>query len=505
MPVDDPPPPELFVARDRARRFARRLRDALSERRLSYRGDKVGMETLVDHADENLVNVLEDIAQTVADVEARRIRDRERGYMEVPLLVAADGIALRLETARRIERARGLHEAPDAEAQAAVLELMEDALARIDRYCAAYDEKQPVGPARPVALDRVLRRLEQAHGIAHPAGGAGADAAAYDREPPPVASDAAVLDDLLRAARAAVPDAKGPWQVVPATPERPLALALGKASAQAELLESPDALHRAATVLQALHPVTVRCLGRRAPPPADAGLLSEAEAPAPDVVERIELELADAAAQGLDAVVRAAAGAEAKLTADAEKAVRALVEAPPVPAEGLPPPARMVALLGLVRAVDAEVVRTLLPRASTAACRVAASQVPREKTRKAPVKRDLLLVLENEFADFPAHRVDDVAQAAADGKLSAKHMRPMDAAALLAVLGRTWRYAGQHIRRALDLEPLTDADIEELIGALAELAVVRRALEGGQAVEPAGIATLERAGVAILGRLGRLA
>ncbi len=39
----DAPAPELFVARDRARRFARYIREALQERRLFYRGAEVGM------------------------------------------------------------------------------------------------------------------------------------------------------------------------------------------------------------------------------------------------------------------------------------------------------------------------------------------------------------------------------------------------------------------------------------------------------------------------------
>ena len=53
--------PELFVARDRARRFARRLRDTVTERRLAYRGADVGMASLVNEAEATLTLLLEDI------------------------------------------------------------------------------------------------------------------------------------------------------------------------------------------------------------------------------------------------------------------------------------------------------------------------------------------------------------------------------------------------------------------------------------------------------------
>lgn len=504
MSHEDAPTPELFVARDRARRFSRRIREALDERRLGYQGDRVGMATLVDHADDNLAAVLEDVAQTIADVEARRIRDRERGFMEVPLLVAAAGVALRVGAARRLEARRRLGAGETKELEAAVLGLLDDALARLDRYVAAYDEKLPVGPLRVVPIDRLLERIESVHRLEHPVPQADGAPPAFDAAPPPVRADDAVLEDLLRAARAALTDAPAPWSVQPAAPDQPMRLALGTAAADSVGVAGPADVARAARVLGHVCPVVITCVGRPGAEGDDAGLLSDAAPPTPDRIDRIEIEIADEAAGSLEAVMRAAAGPDAALTAEAEKAVRALLAAPPLPDDGPPPPMRSVALLGLLRALDAELAGALLARADTPACRVAASQVPRESTRKAPVRRDLVLVLEDTYPAFPGHRVDDVARLAADGKLSAKNVLPADAAALLAVLGRTWRFAGRDIRRALDLDPLQETDVDELIGALGEAADIRRRLEGGDAVEAVEVMRIERSVLAVLGRLGRL-
>ena len=72
------------------------------------------------------------------------------------------------------------------------------------------------------------------------------------------------------------------------------------------------------------------------------------------------------------------------------------------------------------------------------------------------------------------------------------------------MIGRNWRFGGQDRRRAMDLEPLTNADVEELMQDLADHARVRKALETGQMVDAAEATRLERASIAILGRLGRL-
>ena len=64
--------PTLFVARDRARRFARYIREALQERRLHYRGSDIGVTALVDEAEAALAAVVEDLTTSVGDVLAGR-------------------------------------------------------------------------------------------------------------------------------------------------------------------------------------------------------------------------------------------------------------------------------------------------------------------------------------------------------------------------------------------------------------------------------------------------
>ena len=157
----DAPAPELFVARDRARRFARYIREALQERRLHYRGAEVGMASLVDEAEAALVAVTEDLRTTIDDLLAQRIRDRERGYMEMPLVVVSEGLLERVELARRMDRARSQGDLPKREAGAAVLALLDEALLRIDAYCGAYDEKRPLGMARGTDLAHALGQVER--------------------------------------------------------------------------------------------------------------------------------------------------------------------------------------------------------------------------------------------------------------------------------------------------------------------------------------------------------
>lgn len=512
--MSDDVKPELFVARDRARRFHRRISDARSERRLSYKGASVGMETLVDRADRNLKSVVEDIGQTVEDIEAGRIRDRERGYMEMPLVVMAEGVADRVERARELERRRKSRKVGDAEAQMAVIALLDDTLSRIDAYCAAYDDKQPVGPPALTDLGRLLDRVERDRGFLHPPRLGETAPPPYDRAPPMVRTDAHVLEDLLRAARAATPGASQ-WRVVAAKPGQPLELALGDGEG-CVATEPPERLRHAIAVLSHLQPLEVRCLARTPAPVeddvatgADAGLLSEPESvPEADPLElpldAVQVMLADDAAGRLETVLFGCAGPDARLVPSAEKAVRALLDAPPLTdGAAAPPPQRSIAWMGLLKAVDEEVARTLLPRAKTPASRVQASQLPREATRKAPPRRDLLTAIEQAFEDFPTQRVGDVARQVADRKLGAK-LPALDAAALLAVVGRTWRFGGQDRRRAMNLDPLDNAEVEALMQDLADHASVRKGLETGQAVDEVGFTRFERASIAILGRLGRL-
>ena len=95
----------FYVARDRARRFAFHLAQAAQERRLAYRGDAVGMTSLRNEALGLLENVDKDVATSVDDVLAGRVRDRERGYLDVPFTVMAEGVGQRVRLALALERA----------------------------------------------------------------------------------------------------------------------------------------------------------------------------------------------------------------------------------------------------------------------------------------------------------------------------------------------------------------------------------------------------------------
>jgi hypothetical protein len=500
----EPAPPTFFVARDRARRFTRYIREALQERRLNYRGADVGMTSLVDEADENLSAVAEDARTTLSDILGRRMRDRERGYMEAPLVALTEGVIERVDLARRLDRALVGGSAPVKEARAAVLALLDDALVRLDAYCGSYDEKRPIGPRRSADLAHLLIAVEQ-----HAAwermlqGGSGRlSGAPYDKAPPTLQSDPHGLEDLLRAARAAVPASAGPWEVRAAGPEQPLLLSLGEAQSEDEPVPAPERLVRAAEVLAFLHPVAVECVGRQAP--RERGLLSEeGEAPAPEI-HRVRLHLADEAAGSLELSVAAAAGPGALLSPAGERAVRALLDAPPVPSAGPPPPQRLIALLGLLRTLDESLVQSVLGNLRKQPVEVGASRLPREDTRKAPLKRAVFEELEARFPGFPSHRVEEIASAAAGGKLAARHMAPLDAAVVLALFARSWHVLGRDLTRSIRVEPLEDEDVEAVVRELIALAGIRRELEAGRPVAAGDITRLERATIAVLGRLGRV-
>lgn len=503
MSEPDVPAPELFVARDRARRFARYIREALQERRLHYRGADVGMASLVDEADEALAAVLEDAHKSVADILGQRIRDRERGFMELPLVTAVEGMIERVALARRMDKARDAGGVAAREAKRAVLALLDEALLRLNAYCGAYDDKRPIGPRRDADLAHLLEHVERhaawERALRDPRA---ATVAAYDRAPPRVQTDPNGLEDLLRAVRAALPAATGPWHVEPGGPGRPLTLELGAPSDDAEEVPSTERMERALEVLRFLHPVDVLCLGR--PAPSAGGLLSPGAEDAAPIIEAVTVQLADEAAGRLDLSVAAAAGREGALAPEDERAVRALLQAPPLPEMGPPPPGRLVALMGVLQALDAALAGRVLPRAQTNATRVAASRLPREATRKAPLLRSLTAHLEARFPGFPTHRAEEVATAAADGKLAARHANAADGAVLLALFGRRWNAGGRDLERIVDLAPLTDEEVEALVVELGSIAGIRKQLEAGQTIDAVRMTRLEQALVAVLGRLGRV-
>lgn len=254
----------FYVARDRARRFAHLLQRAQQERRLAYRGDEVGMASLRNEALELLAALLQESRASIDDVLAARLRDRERGYMDIPFVVMAESVRERAALALRLEQARTARNVPESAAQQAVLALLAAAERRIDAFCAAYDEKRPLSTARPTDVGRLLHLLEADHAwertLRPRVGGA-----PFDTPPPEVPTSPDALDDLLRAARAALPEAGGAWRVTRGRAGEPLVLALaaGPVDGASEPLPVPPRLERAVRVLLSLHPVSVEVRGRR--------------------------------------------------------------------------------------------------------------------------------------------------------------------------------------------------------------------------------------------------
>jgi hypothetical protein len=481
----DAPPSPGFVARDRIRRFAWNLDKVIEERRWAWEGERLGMATLSDRSVEALTEIDDDVTRAVDDVLQGRAQDRERAYMEMPFVVAAQAVAVRIRLARDLV-ASGGESGPNPERRQAFLEMLRAARRRIDAYCEAYDAKRPAGPARSVEVARLLEVVERERDAAR---GRTPAAVPFDRAPPAILSDPHVLEDLIVLARDACAPTPGPWRVRLAERERPLEIALGDAKKSGEVHAAPPAVDRAHRVLSFVHPVEAF---RRAPPDD------------PDACSAIVLRLADPAAGSLSLAVAAAAGDGARLTPEAERAVRALLQAPPLPERGPLPPARLVALLGVLRALDTHLERILLPRLRASPARVGASRVPREDTRKAPPRRDFLDALGERFPPLAVQRLDALSTDVAQGKVNARACHPGDAAVLLAVLARTWTHRGMQSPASVDLVPLGEADVEALIGDLAEIAQVRREMEAGRDVAPVDITRLERDAVAVLGRLGRV-
>ena len=186
--------PELFVARDRARRLGYRLEKVLQERRLAWRGAEIGMSTVSDDADQALADIAQDARRSVEQVLAGEIRDRERGFMEIPFAVALTAVAQRVEDAAALEAGRRLRQVPEARGRKGVVDALAAALARLEAFQAAYDAKTPLPEARTLDLAHLLTHLA-------PPG-----ERPYDRPPPPLVTDAHGLEDLLLAARAALGD-----------------------------------------------------------------------------------------------------------------------------------------------------------------------------------------------------------------------------------------------------------------------------------------------------------
>ncbi len=468
--------PELFVARDRARRLGWRLGKVLQERRLAWRGEAIGLATLKDEADLEILAIAADARESAAQVLEGRLRDRERGWAEIPFVVAAETTALHLEAAAALESDRRAGRAAEADARRRVLAGMEAALQRLEAFQAAYDEKRVLSEARPVDLGRLLAQAAEPRGRP------------FDRVPPPVATDPHGLLDLLLAARTALPEA-GPWRVAVERGGRLVRLRIGVEEGTREG-ETPPAVDRAARVLAWLHPA--RATARARPRPLGG-----------DEVVGLEIEIEDPSGSDPRAAVAALVGGEGTLPPEAEPAVRALLRAPAVHEDGRLPPERAVALLGVLRALEELLGSRVLPRLGTAAVRHAARALPREATRKAPLRARLVEGLADEVPGLPFGSAGDLARDLAAGKRLPR-LGPAEVAVLLALFARTWSIAGARGEAPLPRGTLEDADVEALVADLATVARLEPGLASGQAIPAAEVTRLECAAVGAIGRLARM-
>ena len=206
----------------------------------------------------------------------------------------------------------------------------------------------------------------------------------------------------------------------------------------------------------------------------------------------VRIVLGDPTGEGLHAGLALAAGPDAQLDAKAEAAVRAVLAAPPWAESGPPTPARLVALLGLLQALDRTVAERLAPRLAARTLPDAARALAREATRKAPLKRSVTEPLQRAFPDLAVHRLDDLAASLGRGKLDPRKLLLGDAAVLVAAF-----------RKDLDLAPLGAPDVDALVQALATVARLRHDLEAGRPLAATDLTRLEHATIAVLGRIGR--
>ncbi len=501
-PPPQPPPPERpedFVAKDRAKRFVFRLQALAKERSSFYASERIGMTSFAE-AVPVMLAIAEDLRATIDAVLAGRLRDRERGPIEIPFVVAAEGVLERLERARRLEERRRATRISAEWAQRRVLGLLADAVRRLDAFATVYEDERILPVPETTDVTHVLLRVEEDAAIDRlpsvPTEPPGLRARPTDRPAPPLVTCADALEDLLRAARAEVSALPPPWRVVRTSPTAPLLLSLGAGDPDAAALDDAPATgvllgpdpreartDRAAAVLSfATRARVVRVRDRDGATAAVHVTLADATAAA--VGERVPTDVPLAPA--VDAAVRAYVVASAK-------------EADPMA------PTRLLATMGVLKAVERELERVLGPALERSEAKVTATQVPRESSRKAPVRREVIAALEAAIPGFPGHRVTEVLDAVALGKPGKDAVRPPDAAVVLAVLGRRWPMAKGFGDRALPLGPLTDEDVLGAVRDVVDLASLRQALDRGRDPGPDGPARFEAAAFGLLRRLARIA
>lgn len=502
---DRPPPqpapdarPESFVTRDRAKRVAFRLDAIAKERALFYKGASVGMTSFAE-AVPALLEVEADLTATIDAILAGRLRDRERGETEIPLVVVLEGVRERVERARRVEERRRARRVEPSWAERRLLSLLGDASRRLESFMRLYDEKRLLPVPAAVDLAHVLLRVEEDAAVERMPSTAseapGLRARPVDRMAPTLTSVADSLEDVLRAARAEVANVDPPWRLERASPTAPIGLAIGTVggagTGAAGLASIADGFSidpreerttRAIAVLRFAHPVTV-----------------ERTRDAEGETIGLRVTLADRVAEAVGARVRP----DVALAPAIDAAVRAYLAAAAKSADTTAPE-RLVGVMGVVRAVEAELARVLGAALTSPAARVAAQRVPRESSRKAPIKADVIAALTEAIPGFPGHRVSEVLDAIAAGKPGKTAVKPPDAAVALAVLGRRWPKASGFGERVLPLGALPDEGVVECAVDVLELAAIRAALEAGRDPGPQWDGRFERAAFRLLGRLAPL-
>lgn len=510
-PVSDRPPPqpapeerpESFLTKDRAKRFAFRLDAIAKERSAHYGGARIGMTSFVE-AVPAILEVEADLAATIDLVLRGRLRDRERGETEIPLVVVLEGVRERVARARDLEERRRALRIPTEWAERRFLQLLADASRRLDAFARLYDDRRILPVPAAVDLTHVLLRVEEDAALARLPTVAtetpGLRGRPVDRIAPSLTSAADALEDLLRAARAEVPAAPPPWRVERASPTSPIGLAIGDTSGLAPGTRgAAGADGPAAADTFAPEPTEERTSRARAVLRFAHDVSVERVRDAEGEVVGLRVTLADRVAEAVGARVRE----DVALAPAVDGAVRAYLAAA-AKSDDPTAPSRLVGVMGVVRAVETELARVLAPALASSAARVAAQRIPRESSRKAPIRREVVTVLSDAIAGFPGHRVSEVLDAIVEGKPGRDAVKPPDAAVVLAFLGRRWAKASGFGERVLPLGGLTDDDVTTMIVDVVELAAIRAALDKGRDPGPAWDARFEAAAFRLLGRLAPL-
>jgi len=489
----------LFLTKDRAKRFVFRLAAVRKERSSFYKAAAIGMTSFAE-AVPTLLALEEDMATTVADVLGTRLRDRERGETEIPFVVALEGVLERTRRARVLEQARRAGRVAGPWAQERVLALLDDAGRRLEAFTTVYDAERFVALPASTEVGRVLAQVEDDAAVDRlpsvPTERAGPRGPAVDGRVPRLVTAADALDDLLRSARAEVSGTQGPWHVEKPTRTAPVVLAIG-ARAGEGTATGPDSLlgpgpaaartDRAVAVLKFAHGTEV-------------SRVFDAEG---DVIG-IAVGLVDPTGAAVERVIAATTSTDhVALPPDDETAVRAYLVAcqrTPDPTS----PLRMIAVMGLFKAVDRALDRTLRPVVEGSGAGVVARGVPREDSRKAPVRREVAAALLDAVPGLPVQRATEVLDAVAHGKVPGSALRPPDVGILLAVLGRAWsgnRPFGEPLLAPTAWSP---DDAVAAARAVVRLAVIRNDLEKQRDPGEGWAASFEAAAVTLLTLLARV-